>query len=164
MCSSEGFQSLSILRATPVVQGSYLLAHPEAFDAMFWKSLPRGTFWPMFVVATLAAIIASQALISAVFQIVSQAIVQGFFPRFHVHHTSREVSPSLCCTCFRLAITCSCLHNQVSHFNLGQLLQKMRLRMIECNHRGKACLSCCCNAILLSLGCHFSCSTQREEP
>ncbi|EIE24503.1 potassium transporter [Coccomyxa subellipsoidea C-169] len=71
-------------------QGSYLLAHPDAFDAMFWKSLPQGTFWPMFVVATLAAIIASQALISAVFQIVSQAIVQGFFPRFHVYHTSRE--------------------------------------------------------------------------
>lgn len=60
---------------------------------MFWKSLPNGTFWPMFVVATLAAIIASQALISAVFQIVSQAIVQGFFPRFHVYHTSREVGP-----------------------------------------------------------------------
>lgn len=72
-------------------QGSYLLAHPEAYDAMFWKSLPNGTFWPMFVVATMAAIIASQALISAVFQIVSQAIVQGFFPRFHVYHTSREV-------------------------------------------------------------------------
>lgn len=49
----------------------------------------------MFVVATLAAIIASQALISAVFQIVSQAIVQGFFPRFHVYHTSREVSSPL---------------------------------------------------------------------
>lgn len=86
------------------MQGSYLLAHPEAFDAMFWKSLPRGTFWPMFVVATLAAIIASQALISAVFQIVSQAIVQGFFPRFHVYHTSREVSLSLCCTCSRQVI------------------------------------------------------------
>ncbi|CAL8467497.1 g7035 [Coccomyxa elongata] len=71
-------------------QGSYLLAHPEAYDAMFWKALPSGTFWPMFVVATMAAIIASQALISAVFQIVSQAIVQGFFPRFHVYHTNRE--------------------------------------------------------------------------
>ena len=45
-----------------------------------------------FVIATLAAIIASQALISAVFQIVKQAIAQGFFPRFHVYHTSREVS------------------------------------------------------------------------
>ena len=45
----------------------------------------------MFVVATLAAIIASQALISAVFQIVKQAIAQGFFPRFKVYHTSKTV-------------------------------------------------------------------------
>ena len=58
---------------------------------MFWNSLPGPVFWPMFVVATLAAIIASQAMISAVFQIVKQAIVQGFFPRFHVYHTSRKV-------------------------------------------------------------------------
>ena len=77
-----------------LAQGSYLLAHPDAYDSMYWKALPAGTFWPGFVIATLAAIIASQALISAVFQIVSQAIVQGFFPRFHVYHTSREVCAS----------------------------------------------------------------------
>lgn len=58
---------------------------------MFWNALPRAVFWPMFIVATLAAIIASQAMISAVFQIVKQAIAQGFFPRFHVYHTSRKV-------------------------------------------------------------------------
>ena len=34
-----------------------------------------------------------QALISAVFSIVFQAISQGFFPRFHVHHTSDHVRP-----------------------------------------------------------------------
>ena len=61
----------------------------------FWSALPPGTFWPMFVVATAAAIIASQALISAVFQIVSQAIAQGFFPRFKIYHTSRKVVPGL---------------------------------------------------------------------
>lgn len=58
---------------------------------MFWQALPDSVFWPMFIVATLAAIIASQAMISAVFQIVKQAIAQGFFPRFHVYHTSRKV-------------------------------------------------------------------------
>ena len=73
------------------MQGSYLLAKPSSWSAMFWNSLPGPVFWPMFVVATLAAIIASQAMISAVFQIVKQAIVQGFFPRFHVYHTSRKV-------------------------------------------------------------------------
>ena len=74
---------------------------------MFWKALPPGTFWPGFVIATLAAIIASQALISAVFQIVSQAIVQGFFPRFHVYHTSREVRAKvsvLCTLCWHRVV------------------------------------------------------------
>lgn len=47
----------------------------------------------MFVVATLAAIIGSQAMISAVFQIVNQAISQSFFPRFRTRHTSAEVRP-----------------------------------------------------------------------
>ena len=45
---------------------------------------------------------AMQALISAVFSIVFQAIAQGFFPRFHVQHTSDHVRPfpvscSVCC-------------------------------------------------------------------
>ena len=77
------------------MQGSYLLAHPSSWSAMFWNALPRAVFWPMFIVATLAAIIASQAMISAVFQIVKQAIAQGFFPRFHVYHTSRKVRGTL---------------------------------------------------------------------
>ena len=41
---------------------------PQPHNSTFWKALPggKGLFWPMFVVATLAAIVASQALISAV--------------------------------------------------------------------------------------------------
>ena len=92
-----GFSAMSQWRcllaseACAGMQGSYLLANRSSWSAMFWNSLPGPVFWPMFAVATLAAIIASQAMISAVFQIVKQAIVQGFFPRFHVYHTSRKV-------------------------------------------------------------------------
>ena len=77
--------------------GAYLLSVPDAVEAApqngtFWKALPGGpgVFWPMFVVAFAATVVASQSLISAVFQITYQAIAQGFFPRFHVYHTSRE--------------------------------------------------------------------------
>ena len=76
--------------------GAYLLSVPESVfephNGTFWKSLPggKGVFWPMFVVAFCATIVASQSLISAVFQIAYQAIAQGFFPRFHVYHTSRK--------------------------------------------------------------------------
>ena len=46
----------------------------------------------MWILATLASIIASQALISAAFQIIKQAVAQGFFPRFTIIHTSKKVS------------------------------------------------------------------------
>ncbi|KAG6552062.1 hypothetical protein Mapa_006368 [Marchantia paleacea] len=47
-------------------------------------------YWPMFVVATGAAIIASQAMISATFSIVDQAMTLGCFPRVKVVHTSKR--------------------------------------------------------------------------
>lgn len=72
-------------------QAAFLVKHPESYGTSFWDSLPHGTFYPMWILATLAAIIASQALISAAFQIVKQAITQGFFPRFTVIHTSKKV-------------------------------------------------------------------------
>ena len=84
---------------------------------MFWNSLPGPVFWPMFVVATLAAIIASQAMISAVFQIVKQAIVQGFFPRFHVYHTSRKVGDTSASVHWQSSLfpDCSVMWRPASH-------------------------------------------------
>lgn len=47
-------------------------------------------YWPVFVIATLAAIIASQATISATFSIIKQALALGCFPRVRVIHTSKN--------------------------------------------------------------------------
>lgn len=47
-------------------------------------------YWPVFVVATLAAIVASQATISATFSIIKQALALGCFPRVKVMHTSKN--------------------------------------------------------------------------
>ena len=47
-------------------------------------------YWPMFIVATLAAIVASQATISATFSIIKQALALGCFPRVKVVHTSKK--------------------------------------------------------------------------
>lgn len=49
-----------------------------------------GIYWPMFIVATAAAIVASQATISATFSIIKQALALGCFPRVKVVHTSRK--------------------------------------------------------------------------
>lgn len=47
-------------------------------------------YWPMFVVAVLAAIIASQAMISGTFFIIQQSLALGCFPRVKVVHTSAK--------------------------------------------------------------------------
>lgn len=48
-------------------------------------------FWPVLVVATLAAIVASQAIISATFSIIKQCNALGCFPRVKVVHTSKQI-------------------------------------------------------------------------
>lgn len=75
-------------------QGAFLMKHPEALPSVFYLSIPGGTnswaYWIMFVLATLATIIASQALILGVFSILSQMINLDCFPRLHVKHVSAE--------------------------------------------------------------------------
>ncbi|KAI5061278.1 hypothetical protein GOP47_0023783 [Adiantum capillus-veneris] len=79
------------LLAAYIGQGSYLLKHPENISQTFYKSIPEPMFWPMFVVAVGAAIIASQAMISAVFSIVEQSLALGCFPLVKVVHTSSKL-------------------------------------------------------------------------
>ncbi|XP_059287302.1 potassium transporter 10-like isoform X2 [Lycium ferocissimum] len=53
-------------------------------------SITDSIYWPVFVIATLAAIVASQATISATFSIIKQALAHGCFPRVKVVHTSKK--------------------------------------------------------------------------
>ncbi|GLJ46251.1 hypothetical protein SUGI_0974440 [Cryptomeria japonica] len=58
----------------------------------FYKSIPEAVYWPVFVVATLAAIVGSQAVISATFSIVKQCHALGCFPRVKIVHTSKHIN------------------------------------------------------------------------
>lgn len=69
-------------------QGALLLERPDAIDNPFYKMAPSWALYPMVVMATLASIIASQALISGAFSVARQASMLGFLPRFRVLHTS----------------------------------------------------------------------------
>lgn len=71
-------------------QISYLRKHNEDVLDTFYKSIPTTLFWPMFIVAVMAAIIASQALISASFSIIHQSMALGCFPRVKIVHTSTQ--------------------------------------------------------------------------
>lgn len=69
-------------------QGALLLADPAAIVNPFYKLFPQMLIWPALVVATMAAIIASQAVISGAYSMTRQAIQLGFLPRMQVRHTS----------------------------------------------------------------------------
>ncbi|CAK9175965.1 unnamed protein product [Ilex paraguariensis] len=71
-------------------QASFLRKHNEYVSKTFYKSIPGPLYWPMFVVAVLAAIIASQAMISGTFSIIQQSLSLGCFPRVKVIHTSAK--------------------------------------------------------------------------
>eukprot|EP00258_Populus_trichocarpa_P031883 XP_024447902.1 potassium transporter 5 [Populus trichocarpa] len=71
-------------------QASYLSKFPNDVSDTFYKSVPDPLYWPMFVVAVAAAIIASQAMISAAFSIVAQSLSLNCFPRVKIVHTSAK--------------------------------------------------------------------------
>ncbi|PWZ57588.1 Potassium transporter 26 [Zea mays] len=71
-------------------QAAFLIKNPSKLSTTFYSSVPEPLFWPVFVVATLAAIVASQALISASFSIVRQSVALGCFPRVTMKHTSKK--------------------------------------------------------------------------
>ncbi|XP_061359598.1 putative potassium transporter 12 isoform X1 [Gastrolobium bilobum] len=71
-------------------QAAYLLKNPTSYSTIFYSSVPDSLFWPVFVIATLAAMIASQAMISATFSCIKQSMALGCFPRLKIIHTSRK--------------------------------------------------------------------------
>ena len=69
-------------------QGALLLRNPAAAEQPFFLLAPGWLLLPMVVLATAAAIIASQALISGAFSLTQQAIQLGYCPRLDIEHTS----------------------------------------------------------------------------
>jgi KUP system potassium uptake protein len=69
-------------------QGAALLRHPEHADIAFFSVIPHWAHMPMVILATLAAIIASQAVITGVFSMTQQAVQLGQLPRMEIRHTS----------------------------------------------------------------------------
>ncbi|XP_041024131.1 potassium transporter 10-like [Juglans microcarpa x Juglans regia] len=71
-------------------QAAYLLKNPDNVVGAFYHSIPDSIYWPVFLVATGAAVVASQATISATFSLVKQALALGCFPRVKIIHTSKR--------------------------------------------------------------------------
>jgi KUP system potassium uptake protein len=73
-------------------QGAMLIANPGTIDNPFFRMSPDWAVLPMVALATMATVIASQALISGAYSLTMQAVQLGFLPRFDIDHTSpREI-------------------------------------------------------------------------
>ncbi|MFL6527241.1 MAG: potassium transporter Kup [Chthoniobacterales bacterium] len=72
-------------------QGALLLTHPDAAVNPFFNMPPPWALYPLVVLATAAAVIASQAIISGAFSLTMQAIQLGYMPRLRVNYTSARV-------------------------------------------------------------------------
>ncbi len=69
-------------------QGAMALSNPKSLDFLFFALAPRWAHYPLVALATMATIIASQAVISGVFSITRQAVQLGQLPRMEIRHTS----------------------------------------------------------------------------
>ena len=73
-------------------QGANLLVHPEDLSNPFYTIAPSWFYLPLIILATIATVIASQAVISATFSLTKQAVLLSLCPRIPIIQTSREHS------------------------------------------------------------------------
>ena len=67
-----------------------MLSHPDAVENTFYRMVPENFLVPMILLATAATVIASQAVITGAFSLISQAVQLGLLPRFEVRYTSES--------------------------------------------------------------------------
>ncbi len=90
-------------------QCALLLGRPEDSFHPFYALVPSVMLYPMVALSTIAAIIASQALISGAFSLTQQAIQLGFSPRVHIVHTSMKVKGQIYIPSVNYALMIACL-------------------------------------------------------
>jgi KUP system potassium uptake protein len=73
-------------------QGAIVLTNPKAVENPFFLMFPDWALIPMVAIATMATVIASQAVITGAYSLTRQAIQLGLMPRFEVRHTSEAHS------------------------------------------------------------------------
>jgi len=73
-------------------QGALVLDHPHARHNPFFEMVPHFAYWPVLVLATTAAVIASQAVITGAFSLTQQAVQLGLLPRLDIKRTSETQS------------------------------------------------------------------------
>lgn len=71
-------------------QAAYLMEHQSETSQAFFYSIPSIAYWPVLIIANIAALIASRAMTTATFSCIKQSTALGCFPRLKIIHTSRK--------------------------------------------------------------------------
>jgi len=71
-------------------QGALVLENPSAVSNPFYEAVPEWALFPMIVMATMAAVIACQAVITGAYSVARQAMQLGYIPRMLIKHTSSD--------------------------------------------------------------------------
>jgi KUP system potassium uptake protein len=109
-------------------QGALLLDHPAAARNPFYSLVPSWALYPMVGIATAAAVVASQALISGAFSLTRQALQLGYSPRVTILHTSQTaigqiylpgVNRLLAVTCVLLVLVFQSTNNLASAYGIA---------------------------------------------
>jgi KUP system potassium uptake protein len=90
-------------------QTALLLKYPEMAFNPFYGLVPPFLLYPMVGLATMAAVIASQALISGIFSLTQQAVDLGYSPRFLIVHTSYDIKGQIYVPAVNYALMVACL-------------------------------------------------------
>ncbi|XP_057954318.1 potassium transporter 1 isoform X1 [Malania oleifera] len=90
-------------------EAAFLSRHHDDIQRSFYKAIPEAVFWPVFIVATFAAIVGSQAVISATFSIISQCCALNCFPHIKIVHTSSKIYGQIYIPEVNWMLMCLCL-------------------------------------------------------
>jgi KUP system potassium uptake protein len=90
-------------------EAAFLSKHKWDLQRNFYKAIPEAVFWPVFIVATLASVVGSQAVISATFSIISQCSALSCFPRVKIVHTSNQIYGQIYIPEVNWILMCLCL-------------------------------------------------------
>ena len=102
-------------------QGALILRHPAGAENPFFMLAPRALLYPLVALATMAAIIASQALISGAFSLTQQAVQLGYSPRVNIVHTSATEAGQIYIPEVNTALMIGCLFVVLGFRSTGAL-------------------------------------------
>ncbi|KAJ0247106.1 Potassium transporter 9 [Hirschfeldia incana] len=102
-------------------QAAYLVNNKDHHRDAFYASMPDSVYWPMFVIATGAAIVGSQATISGTYSIIKQAVSHGCFPRVKIVHTSKKFLGQIYCPDINWILMVGCIAVTASFKNQSQI-------------------------------------------